>query len=141
MKWIKASERLPELNKFVFAKIIYNEKGGEQHLGYFHSNVKQKFFWSDRIKENFTKEAFKYIEWLDESQPKQKESVCNGAIDKTIEWLKDQEAICQKSGNQSEVDTLNGHVRVALSLKSESQPQKEEVKEDETTDELPEWYN
>jgi len=38
------------------------------------------------------------------------------AMQEMIDWLKNQESICIKNGNQYQADFLNGHILVALSF-------------------------
>ena len=66
MKWIKASERLPEMRKVVFVKIEEKPGVGNFVVDGFNGEVR---FWHNGTHESFMRAAFPYIEWLDESEP------------------------------------------------------------------------
>lgn len=68
MRWTRADERLPELEKNVHAKL-----DGVKIFGHFYEILsKKRFCVNDRLKltqEYVAEEDFKLIEWLDESVP------------------------------------------------------------------------
>ncbi len=70
MKWVKASERLPIIEKFEYPHNLFNIK--------YDGVPFQGILWKDNFYDSLTaKEPFdiNYVEWLDESVPPYKEEV------------------------------------------------------------------